>query len=131
MVLDARQSILQAGGSFSESDEQQFSDSSFDDVEGIEEDVTSLYSLDSQVISIRVLMSNSCRVVVTLLSYGKTQLDGLKIEQNILSKRDTAALNLSCNVTTLQFDFIFKDSILPSFVHAWRLAIAVTVYTFS
>ena len=53
VVLDARQSILQAGGSLSESDEQQFSDSSFDDVEGFEEDVTSLHSLDNQVITVK------------------------------------------------------------------------------
>ena len=53
MVLDARQSILQAGGNISESDEQHFSDGSFDDVEGLEEDVTSLHSLDNQVITVK------------------------------------------------------------------------------
>ena len=52
MVLDARQSILQAGGNISESDEQHFSDGSFDDAEGLEEDVTSLHSLDNQVITV-------------------------------------------------------------------------------
>ena len=48
-MLDARQSILQAGGSISESEEDTFSDSSFDDVENLEEDVTSLHSLEAQV----------------------------------------------------------------------------------
>ena len=52
VVLDARQSILQAGGNISESDEEHFSDGSFDDVEGLEEDVTSLHSLDDQVITV-------------------------------------------------------------------------------
>ena len=53
MVLDARQSILEAGGNISESDEEHFSDGSFDDVEGLEEDVTSLHSLDDQVITVK------------------------------------------------------------------------------
>ena len=48
-MFDARQSIMQAGGNLSDSDDQYFSDSSFDDVEAFEDDVTSLHSADSQV----------------------------------------------------------------------------------